>query len=84
MLNAATDFWAGTGIAIYSVALAYSGRHRGGAAAVDRAFVYDPPATPSCRPGLGSSPSIYVAYSLAWLAAPVATHNLYLGVTAIL
>jgi len=87
MLNAATDFWAGTGIAIYSVALALflAAIEAARRTPLTRTFVYDPP----CDTILQTGPyriirhPIYVAYSLAWLAAPVATHNLYLGVTAI-
>lgn len=87
MLNAATDFWAGTGIAIYSVALALflAAIEAARRTPLTRTFVYDPP----CDTILQAGPyriirhPIYVAYSLAWLAAPVATHNLYLGVTAI-
>lgn len=87
VLNAATDFWAGIGIGIYSVSLALflAAIEAARRTPLTRTFVYDPP----CDTILSTGPyriirhPIYVSYSLAWLAAPVATHNLFLGLTAV-
>jgi protein-S-isoprenylcysteine O-methyltransferase Ste14 len=87
MLNSATDFWAGIGIAMYvvSMALFLSAIEAARRTPMTRTFVYEP----RCDTILSTGPyrvirhPIYVAYSLAWLAAPVAMHNIPLGLTAV-
>lgn len=87
VLNSATDLWAGIGIGMYSVSLALflSAIEAARRTPMTRTFVYEP----KCDTVLQAGPyrvirhPIYVSYSLAWLAAPVAMHNLVLGVTAV-
>lgn len=87
MLNSAGDVWTIIGIAMYTVSLglflaAIEAARR---VPLTRTFVY----SPKCDTILTQGPyhyirhPIYLSYSLAWLAAPVATHNLPLGLTAI-
>lgn len=86
VLNSATDLWAMVGIGMYSVALALflSAIEAARRTPITRTFVYEP----RCDTILSTGPyriirhPIYVAYSLAWLAAPVATQNWALGLTA--
>lgn len=86
VLNSATDLWAGIGIGMYSVSLALflSAIEAARRTPMTRTFVYEP----KCDTILQTGPyrvirhPVYVAYSLAWLAAPVAMHSLVLGVTA--
>lgn len=87
VLNSAGDLWADIGIAMYSTALALflasieAARH----VPMTRTFVYDP----RYQTFLTQGPyrwlrhPIYLSYALAWLAAPVATHNLVLALTAV-
>jgi protein-S-isoprenylcysteine O-methyltransferase Ste14 len=87
VLNAAGDLWAGAGIAIYAVsaALFLAAIEAARDAPMTRTFVYEP----RCQTILTTGPyrwlrhPIYLAYSLAWLAAPIATHNLVLALTAV-
>jgi protein-S-isoprenylcysteine O-methyltransferase Ste14 len=87
VLNAAGDSWAATGIAMYALSLtlflaAIEAARR---VPMTRTFVYEP----RCTTILTQGPyrvirhPIYVSYSLAWLAAPVATHNIILALTAL-
>jgi protein-S-isoprenylcysteine O-methyltransferase Ste14 len=88
VLNSATDLWAGIGIALYSVSLTLflSAIESARRTPLARTFVYEP----KCDTILQNGPyrfirhPIYLSYSLAWLAAPVATHSLVLGATALL
>lgn len=85
--NSATDQWAAIGIGMYGVALALflSAIEAARRTPITRTFVYEP----RCNTILTQGPyrvirhPIYLAYSLAWLAAPVAMHSLPLGVTAV-
>ena len=87
ILDSAGEVWAATGVAIYSVALALflSAIEAGRRAPMTRTFVYEP----RCDRILNAGPyrfirhPIYLAYSLAWLAAPVAMHSIVLGLTAV-
>lgn len=87
VLNTATDLWAGIGIGMYSVSLALflSAIEAARRTPMTRTFVYEP----KCDTILQTGPyrvirhPIYLSYSLAWLAAPVATHSVFLGVTAV-
>ena len=86
-LSSAGHVWAGVGIAMYSVALALflAALEAARRVPMTRTFVY----TPKCDTILTKGPyriirhPIYLSYSLAWLAAPVAMHNIPLGLTAI-
>ena len=87
-LSSAGQVWAAIGIAMYSVALALflAALEAARRVPMTRTFVY----TPKCDTILTKGPyrfirhPIYLSYSLAWLAAPIATHNIALGLTAIL
>lgn len=87
VLNTATDLWAGVGIGMYSVSLTLflSAIEAARRTPMTRTFVYEP----KCDTVLQTGPyrvirhPIYLSYSLAWLAAPVATHSVFLGVTAV-
>lgn len=86
VLNSAGDLWAGIGIVMYATSLALflssieTARH----VPMTRTFVYEP----RCETFLTTGPyrwlrhPIYLSYSLAWLAAPVATHNWVLALSA--
>lgn len=88
VLNTATELWAGVGIGMYSVSLALflSAIEAARRTPMTRTFVYEP----KCDTILQTGPyglirhPIYVSYSLAWLAAPVAMHSVVLGVTAVI
>lgn len=87
ILNTAGTLWAGIGIGLYAVALALflSAIEAARRAKMTCAFVYEP----RCDCILKTGPyrvirhPIYLSYSMAWLAAPVATHSLVLLATAI-
>ena len=87
VLNSAGDGWAGAGIAIYTVSLALflNAIEAARRVPMTRTFVYQP----KCDTILTTGPyrfvrhPIYVSYVLAWSAAPVATHNLFLAATAV-
>jgi protein-S-isoprenylcysteine O-methyltransferase Ste14 len=87
ILPAAGNAWALAGIAMYSVSLALflSAIEAARRVPLTRTFVY----TPKCTTILTNGPyriirhPIYLSYSLAWLAAPVATHSIFLGLTAV-
>jgi len=87
VLNAATNLQAGIGIAMYSGALTLflSAIEAARRTPLTRTFVYEP----RCDVILQAGPyrvirhPIYVSYSLAWLAAPVAMQSVVLGLTAI-
>jgi protein-S-isoprenylcysteine O-methyltransferase Ste14 len=78
--------WALAGIGLYSVSLglflaAIEAARR---VPMTRTFVY----SPKCDTILSQGPyrvirhPIYLSYSLAWLAAPIAMHSILLGITA--
>ena len=87
VLDSASDLWAGIGIAMYAVSLALflAAIEASRRVPMTRTFVYEP----KCSTILTQGPyrfirhPIYLSYSLAWSAAPVATHNLLLGLTAV-
>jgi protein-S-isoprenylcysteine O-methyltransferase Ste14 len=87
VLNSAGEKWAATGIAMYTIALALflSAIEAARRVAMTRTFVY----SPKCDTVLRQGPyrvirhPIYLSYSLAWSAAPVATHNILLALTAV-
>jgi protein-S-isoprenylcysteine O-methyltransferase Ste14 len=87
MLDAAGDVWSATGIVLYVVALALflAAIEAARRVPMTRTFVY----TPKCDTILTKGPyrlirhPIYLSYSLAWCAAPIATHSLVLGATAL-
>ena len=87
MFDTAGDRWTMTGIAMYSVALALflGALEAARRVPMTRTFVY----TPKCDTILTKGPyrvirhPIYLSYSLAWFAAPIAMHSIILGVTAV-
>lgn len=87
IVNTAGTLWAGIGIGMYAVSLALflSAIEAARRAPMTRTFVYEP----RCDRILNTGPyrvirhPIYVSYSVAWLAAPVATLNLVLLATAL-
>ncbi len=87
VLNTAGTAWAGVGIAMYtvSIGLFLSAIEAARRVPMTRTFVY----SPACDAILTQGPykvirhPIYLAYSLAWLAAPIAMHSLLLGATAV-
>lgn len=86
VLNAAGSVWAGIGIGMYTVSLTLflASIEASRRVTMTRAFVYEP----KCNTILTEGPyrfirhPIYLSYSLAWSAAPVATHNVFLALTA--
>jgi len=87
VLDSAGNAWAAIGLALYGVALglflaAIEAARR---VPLTRTFVY----TPRCDTILSEGPyrvirhPIYLSYSLAWLAAPIAMHSIILGITAV-
>ena len=87
VLSSASSFWAGGGIAMYGVSLALflAAIEAAKRVPMTRTFVYEPRCTTILRTGpyrVIRHP-IYLSYSLAWSAAPVATHNLFLALTAV-
>lgn len=87
VLNAVTDRWAAIGIAMYvgAVTLFLASLEAARRVRMTHAFVY----SPKCDTILTKGPyryirhPIYLSYSLAWLAAPIAMHSIVLGLTAI-
>ena len=87
LLDSASDMWAGIGIAMYTVSLALflAAIEASRRVQMTRAFVYEP----KCSTILTGGPyrfirhPIYLSYALAWCAAPVATHSVFLGLTAV-
>jgi protein-S-isoprenylcysteine O-methyltransferase Ste14 len=87
VLNSAGEVWAGIGIGMYTVSLALflNAIEAARRVPMTRTFVYQP----KCDTILTNGPyrlirhPIYLSYSLAWSAAPVATHNWFLGITAV-
>ena len=87
VLNSAGDSWAGAGIVMYSLSLSLflNAIEAARRVPMTRTFVYQP----KCDTILTKGPyrvirhPIYLSYSLAWSAAPVATHNVFLGLTAL-
>ena len=85
--DTAGDLWTVIGIAMYSVSLALflAALEAARRVPLTRTFVY----TPKCDTILTKGPyrvirhPIYLSYSLAWLAAPVAMHSIVLGITAV-
>ena len=88
MLDSAGNAWIIAGIVMYAggLALFLSALEAARRVPLTRTFVY----TPKCDTILTKGPyriirhPIYLSYSLAWLAAPVATHNIFLALTAVL
>lgn len=86
VLDSAGDTWTIAGIAMYSISLALflAALEAARRVPLTRTFVY----TPKCDTILTKGPyrilrhPIYLSYSLCWLAAPVATHNIVLSFTA--
>lgn len=88
LLDSASDLRAGLGIAIYVAALALflSAIEAARRIPMTRTFVYEPKCNNIIRVGpyrVIRHP-IYLSYSLAWSAAPMATHNLFLAFTAVI
>jgi protein-S-isoprenylcysteine O-methyltransferase Ste14 len=87
VLDSAGFAWAFIGIVLYSAALGLflSAIEAARRVPMTRAFVY----TPRCDTVLTAGPyrvirhPVYLSYSMAWLAAPIATHSVLLGLTAI-
>ena len=87
VLNTAGEAWAIAGITMYaaSLTLFLAALEAARRVPMTRTFVY----TPKCDTILTKGPyrvirhPIYLSYSLCWLAAPVATHSLVLGSTAV-
>ena len=88
VFETAGDTWTAIGIAMYSVALALflAALEAARRVPMTRTFVY----APKCDTILTKGPyrvirhPIYLSYALAWFAAPVATHSIILGLTAVL
>jgi protein-S-isoprenylcysteine O-methyltransferase Ste14 len=87
VLDSVNDTWAGIGIAMYaaSLALFLAAIEAARRTPMTRTFVYEP----RCRTILRDGPyrvirhPIYLSYSLAWSAAPMATHNVILALSAV-
>ena len=87
VLNSAGERWTIAGITMYatSMTLFLAALEAARRVPMTRTFVY----TPKCDTILTKGPyrvirhPIYLAYSLCWLAAPVATHSIVLGSTAV-
>lgn len=87
VLDSASEAWAGIGIAMYVVSLTLflAALEASRRVPMTCAFVYEP----KCSTILTEGPyrvirhPIYLSYALAWCAAPVATHNVLLGLTAV-
>lgn len=87
VLNSATNAQAGVGIVMYSVSLSLflSAIEAARRTPLARTFVYEPRPDKILRTGpyrVIRHP-IYLSYSLAWLAAPVAMQSVVLGATAV-
>jgi protein-S-isoprenylcysteine O-methyltransferase Ste14 len=86
LLDSVSDVRAGIGVAMYVAALSLflSAIEAARRVPMTRTFVYEPRCNHIIRQGpyrVIRHP-IYLSYSLAWLAAPMATHNLVLTITA--
>jgi protein-S-isoprenylcysteine O-methyltransferase Ste14 len=87
ILDSAGEVWSAIGIAMYAVALALflAAIEAARRVPLTRTFVY----SPRCDTILTQGPyrfirhPIYLSYSLAWLAAPIAMHSIVLGITAV-
>jgi protein-S-isoprenylcysteine O-methyltransferase Ste14 len=87
IFDTAGDVWSAIGIAMYVIALALflAAIEAARRVPMTRALVY----APKCDAVLTQGPyrwirhPIYLSYSLAWLAAPIALHSIILGLTAI-
>jgi protein-S-isoprenylcysteine O-methyltransferase Ste14 len=87
VLDTAGDRWTIAGITMYSVSLSLflAAIEAARRVPLTRTFVY----TPKCDTILTKGPyrvirhPIYLSYSLCWLAAPVATHNIVLALSAV-
>jgi protein-S-isoprenylcysteine O-methyltransferase Ste14 len=86
-LDTAGELWAVAGIALYSGALSLflAALEAARRVPLTRTFVY----APACGTILTKGPyeiirhPIYLSYSLAWFAAPIAMHSILLGSTAV-
>lgn len=87
VLNTAGEVWAAIGIGMYAVSLALflAAIEAARRVPMTRTFVY----SPKCDTILTKGPyrvirhPIYLSYSLAWSAAPIAMHSILLGLTAV-
>jgi protein-S-isoprenylcysteine O-methyltransferase Ste14 len=87
VLNSAGELWTVAAIAMYAFALTLflAALEAARRVRLTRALVY----TPKCDTILTEGPyqvirhPIYLSYSLAWFAAPVATHSVFLAITAV-
>jgi protein-S-isoprenylcysteine O-methyltransferase Ste14 len=87
VLDTAGPAWTVIGIALYSASLGLflSAIEAARRVPMTRTFVY----SPKCDTLLTKGPyrvirhPIYLSYSLAWLAAPIAMHSILLGLTAV-
>ena len=86
-LNTAGDIWVASGIALYglSMALFLSALEAARGVSMTRAFIYEPKCAtfPTEGPYRVIRHPIYLSYSLAWCAVPIATLNLFLALTAL-
>jgi protein-S-isoprenylcysteine O-methyltransferase Ste14 len=87
VLDSVSDVRAAIGIAMYTIALALflSAIEAARRVPMTRTFVYEPKCNNIIRQGpyrIIRHP-VYLSYSLAWSAAPMATHNLVLAITAV-
>lgn len=87
VLDSVSDLRAGIGIAMYGAALALflSAIEAARRVPMTRTFVYEPKCSHIIRKGPYKviRHPIYLSYALTWSAAPMATQNLFLAVTAI-
>lgn len=87
VLHTAGEVWAAAGIAMYSVALAVflSAIEAARRVSLPRTFVYEPRTERilTTGPFRYIRHPMYLSYSLAWLAAPVAMHSVVLALTAV-
>jgi protein-S-isoprenylcysteine O-methyltransferase Ste14 len=87
VLDPVADAWTATGIAMYVTALALflAAIEAARRVPMTRVFVY----SPKCDTILTAGPyrwirhPIYLSFSLAWLAAPIALHSILLGLSAL-
>lgn len=87
VLNSASDRWALAGIVMFAASLILFLRTIEAVrrTPMTRTFVYEPRCDRILRTGPYSviQHPIYVAYSLAWFATPIATHSMALGASAV-
>ena len=85
--DTAGELWVASGIALYglSLTLFLSALEAARGVPMTRAFIYEPKCAtfPTEGPYRVIRHPIYLSYSLAWCAVPIATQNLFLAATAI-